>query len=31
MDFRILPVTTIVERVIMIPKIRTEVDLGVVS
>jgi hypothetical protein len=31
MDFRILPVMTIVERVIKIPRIRTELDLGVVA
>jgi hypothetical protein len=31
MDFRVLPVMTIVERVIKIPRIRTELDLGVVA
>jgi len=31
MDLRILPVMTIVERVIMIPRIKTELDLGVVA
>jgi hypothetical protein len=31
MDFRILPVITIVESVIKIPRIRTELDLGVVA